>query len=172
MSGRVRLVPLDGATLGRLTADPAGWAEDAGVAIGAYAEVLTAVAGATVAHHAGNDPPLPWAGYLAIDADDARVIGTCAFKAPPGEDRAVEIAYFTFPADEGRGYGGCMAAALVDIASREPALAVVRAHTLPEVNVSGRILSSLGFINTGAVIDPEDGPVWRWERPARPEENR
>ena len=169
MSGRVRLVPLDGVTLGRLVVDPGGWAAEARVSIGPYADVLTSVAQATVTHHAGVEPPLPWAGYLVIDVEEVRVVGTCAFKGPPGADRAVEIAYFTFPDDEGRGYGGRMAAALVDIASRDPNLAIVRAHTLPEVNVSGRILTRLGFANLGTVIEPDDGAVWRWERPARPE---
>lgn len=170
--GRVRLVPLDGATLRELATAPEGWAARAGVSIGMYADVLRSVAEQTTAHHGGSEPPLPWAGYVAIDTADERVIGTCAFKSPPGEDRAVEIAYFTFPGDEGRGYGGMMAAALIAIAEADDAVAVVRAHTLPEANASGSILTRLGFTNLGTVIDPDDGPVWRWERPARPQETR
>jgi hypothetical protein len=39
----------------------------------------------------------------------------------------------------------------------------------PERNASVRILEKLGFAHLGQVVDPEDGPVWRWERaPGRP----
>ena len=168
----LRLVPLDGAALRELTTDPEGWAARAGASLGAYAEVLRSVAEQTTTHHGGAEPPLPWAGYIAIDTSDDRAIGTCAFKSPPGADRAVEIAYFTFPDDEGRGYGGAMAAELIAIAAVDEAVTIVRAHTLPEVNASGSILTRLGFANLGTVIDPDDGPVWRWERPTRPQETR
>ncbi|MGH7631966.1 MAG: hypothetical protein ACREOF_21740 [Gemmatimonadales bacterium] len=30
-------------------------------------------------------------------------------------------------------------------------------------NASARVLEKLGFRRLGEVIDPEDGPVWRWE---------
>jgi RimJ/RimL family protein N-acetyltransferase len=43
----------------------------------------------------------------------------------------------------------------------------VIAHTLPEENASARVLRKSGFEWVGDVVDPEDGPVWRWEfRPA------
>jgi hypothetical protein len=37
---------------------------------------------------------------------------------------------------------------------------------MPEINASARVLEKSGFQKTGEIIDPEDGPVWRWERPA------
>ena len=39
----------------------------------------------------------------------------------------------------------------------------VLAHTLPEINASGRVLGKIGMANIGEVLDPEDGRVWRWE---------
>jgi hypothetical protein len=45
-----------------------------------------------------------------------------------------------------------------------PPARTVRAHTLPERNASVRILEKLGFAHLGQIVDPEDGPVWRWER--------
>ena len=45
------------------------------------------------------------------------------------------------------------------------AVRVVRAHTLPQANASTRVLGKCGFTFTGPVEDPEDGLVWRWERP-------
>ncbi len=107
----------------------------------------------------------PWIGYLALEHSDGdvSVVGTCSFKDIP-HDGKVEIAYFTFPGNEGRGIGQQMAAALVEIASRDKAVMEVTAHTLPEANASTRILEKLGFNRTGTVEDPEDGAIWRWAR--------
>ncbi len=106
----------------------------------------------------------PWVGYLAEEA--GQVVGTCAFKAPLQGGR-VEIAYFTFPEFEGRGYATTMAAALVALARDSGEVAAVRAHTLPERNASARVLTKLGFTLLGEVEEPEDGTVWRWERQVR-----
>lgn len=38
-----------------------------------------------------------------------------------------------------------------------------RAHTLPEVNASTRVLEKCGFRHAAEIHDPVDGPVWRWE---------
>jgi len=83
---------------------------------------------------------------------------------PPDAKGAVEIAYFTFPVYQGRGYATGMAAQLTAQAAAPPPARTVRAHTLPERNASVRILEKLGFVHLGQVVDPEDGPVWRWER--------
>ncbi len=57
-----------------------------------------------------------------------------------------------------------MAAALVEIARSLGSVTEVVAHTLPEANASTRILDRIGFACVGTVVDPEDGPVWRWLR--------
>ena len=103
--------------------------------------------------------PLEWGCYLTVDEELRQLIGTCGYKDKPDTDGAVEIAYFTFPAFEGRGYGTGMAAALV---ARAGARRVI-AHTLPVRNASCRILEKSGFTFAGQVEDPEDGLVWRWE---------
>ena len=105
----------------------------------------------------------PWIAYLA--REDVRgtgtFVGVCSFKSSP-QDGMVEIAYFTFPEHEGRGVGAQMAAALVEIARREPGWRELVAHTQPQANPSTRILERLGFARAGTIEDPEDGPVWRW----------
>ena len=106
----------------------------------------------------------PWGAYLACLEEAA--VGTCAFKAAPDEEGAVEIAYFTFPAFERRGHATAMAGALTDMAFDAGAETVV-AHTLPEENASTRALRRTGFAFARDVVDPEDGPVWRWERTCR-----
>jgi RimJ/RimL family protein N-acetyltransferase len=67
------------------------------------------------------------------------------------------------PPYEGKGYATEAAAALVAYAF-DQGVKLVRAHTMPEPNASTHVLRKNGFRFVGDVIDPEDGPVWRWER--------
>ena len=69
------------------------------------------------------------------------------------------------PAFEGRGYATEATEAAVAFAFASSRVLLVRAHTLPTPNASTRVLAKCGFERTGDVEDPEDGPVWRWERP-------
>ncbi len=101
-------------------------------------------------------------GYLAVDTSTRQVVGTCGFKTGPTPDGEVEIAYFTFPAYEGRGWATAMAGELVRIARGEASVRCITAHTLPQENASTCILRKLGFQHAGSVEDPEDGTVWRW----------
>lgn len=103
--------------------------------------------------------PPPWGGYLAWDGD--RVIGTCAFKNAPAAGRPPEIAYFTFPPFEGRGYAAQMARELVCLAAKAGAASVV-AETLPQPNPSTRVLQRVGFHRSGEGVDDEVGRTWRW----------
>lgn len=102
----------------------------------------------------------PWCAYFAVV--DGKVVGSCAFKTPI-KDGAVEIAYFTFPEFEKKGYATQMAQALIKIAKESEESVRVTAQTLPQENVSTRILTRLGFVKTGSLIHPEDGEVWAWE---------
>src|SRR5215212_2725544 len=99
------------------------------VIVGEAAEIIRDVA-AEMEHFRGriNAPP-EWVGYLAVDVETRVIIGTCAFKGQPDEAGSVEIAYFTFPAYERRGYGTAMASALIDIASQSAAVSTIVAHT-------------------------------------------
>lgn len=75
--------------------------------------------------------------------------------------------YGIVPSFQGVGYATEAAEALVAFAFRDDRVSTVRAHTLPEANASTRVLAKCGFAFTGEVVDPEDGPVWRWERARR-----
>jgi len=68
------------------------------------------------------------------------------------------------PDYQGKGYATEAAQALVDYGFSDSRVRVVIAHTLPESNASGRVLTKCGFKHIGEVIDPEDGLVWRWEK--------
>jgi RimJ/RimL family protein N-acetyltransferase len=104
-----------------------------------------------------------WGGYLAIDDTTNELIGSCAFKAPPSPNGVTEIAYFTYPGFEGRGYATLMARRLLELATTSPTVRRIIAHTLPERNASTRVLEKVGMHFVGEVMDPDDGRVWRWE---------
>jgi len=162
----VELLALDRQDWQRVAADPTAFAARNTVTLGAEVEVVRAVAQQTIAllQRTGASPP--WSGYLAADCALGIIVGTCGYTAPPDSDGVVEIAYFTFPANEGRGYASSMARGLVDRAIAAPEVHRICAHTLPEPNASTRILEKCGFAQTGDAMDPDAGPVWRWERTA------
>jgi RimJ/RimL family protein N-acetyltransferase len=107
----------------------------------------------------------PWVhGFGVVHRESGAVIGTAGFKGPPDREGMVEIAYGIVPDHEGRGYATEAAAALVELAAVSGRVRLIRAHTLPTPNASTRVLAKCGFEHVGEVIDPEDGPVWRWQR--------
>lgn len=109
-------------------------------------------------------PVDPWIhGFVIKRHGKDAPIGTCGFKGPPDTSGAVEIAYAVDAEQRGRGYATEAAAALTNYAIAGGAVRLVRAHTLPERNASTRVLTKCGFVKVGAVEDPDDGHVWRWE---------
>lgn len=102
----------------------------------------------------------PWIGYFALLR--GRCVGTCAFKSPPRQ-RRVELAYYTFPAFEGKGIATRMAEQLVALALASDEHMQITAQTLPAESASTAILTNLGFHRVGEVQHPQDGLVWEWE---------
>lgn len=103
----------------------------------------------------------PWTGYLA--EVDSQHVGTCAFKAPAREGR-VEIAYFTFPGFEDRGFAKRMVKDLLAVAAHAMPRVRVTAQTLPEEHASTSVIKRNGFTLAATVRHPEDGVVWEWHR--------
>ena len=101
-------------------------------------------------------------GFDMVDRSSHVVVGGCGFKGPPA-DETVEIAYGVGPTHQGKGYATEAAAALVTMAFASGRVRLVCAHTLPVPNASTRVLTKCGFRHVGAVMDPDDGLVWRWE---------
>ena len=114
---------------------------------------------------AGADPWLH--GFWVIHRERHCVIGAAGFKGAPDAAGMVEIAYGIVPSFEGQGYATEAAGALVTYATEQGAR-LIRAHTLPVANASTHVLLKNGFRHVDSVVDPEDGPVWRWERLAQP----
>lgn len=107
--------------------------------------------------------PLPWTGYLAQTAE-RDIVGICAFKGAPDENREVELAWFTFPGYERRGHGTGMAKYLVGLATESGPGVRLIAITEPEAGPSAKICERVGFTCEGVVELPDDGPVWRWAK--------
>ena len=122
-------------------------------------DLMAGVIGMTPAHMLDHGE---WGGFFVFDRASRQVVGTCAFKSPPDTNGSVEIAYYTFPAFEGRGYASAMARELTGRAQAATGVRTVLAHTLAEPNASTRVLERAGFRNVGEIVDPEDGRVWRW----------
>jgi RimJ/RimL family protein N-acetyltransferase len=127
----------------------------------AIAELLGDAAAAQADLYEQTNAEAPWIAYLAYDVDANEIVGICAFKDMP-EDGMVEIAFYTFPDYEGRGWGRAMAAALVDIAWKTGQVDTIFAHTEAEENASVHIVKKLGFSLVGPMDYPE-GTVWQWE---------
>jgi RimJ/RimL family protein N-acetyltransferase len=163
----IDLHPLHAPALALLRTSPEVYAKREQVDFGDATELVRGIAESTAAYFGDRidalGPDGTWGGYLTVDRATRRVVGTCAFKGPPDGDGAVEIAYYTFPEFERQGYATAMAETLRALALAVPSIAIVRAHTLRERNASARLLDKLGFAGPVEVVDPDDGPVWRWE---------
>ncbi|HUF26778.1 MAG TPA: GNAT family N-acetyltransferase [Gemmatimonadaceae bacterium] len=164
------LFPLDQHSAEALSASPEAFADRWRFTLVPSWPAIVEIAVDTARFLAATQSSRPWGSYLALDGPERRLVGACGFKGNPDAGGAVEIAYFTFPGEEGRGVATAMASALVELArvSEHPP-SIVRAHTLPERNASVRVLEKNGFRRLGEVMDPEDGLVWRWERVPGPD---
>jgi GNAT superfamily N-acetyltransferase len=156
----VRLEPAIEESLGKHPEYMEALAEDDWARV---ADLVRKVVGRTLVVAPVSVDELQWGGYFGVDEGTREVLGSCAFKTPPTDEGSVEIAYFTYPGFEGRGYATEMARQLIELARRSAAVRQVIAHTLPETNASTRVLEKVGMTFVGEVMDPHDGRVWRWQ---------
>jgi RimJ/RimL family protein N-acetyltransferase len=102
-----------------------------------------------------------WSSHLIVDPDAGELVGFGGFKGPP-VDGEVEIGYGVAPAREGRGIATAAARLLTETAFAR-GVDVVVAHTLAEMNASTTVLQRCGMAKVRELVDPDDGPIWRWE---------
>ncbi|HKQ98412.1 MAG TPA: GNAT family N-acetyltransferase [Candidatus Polarisedimenticolia bacterium] len=162
MTPRVRLVRIDDSLRQAVGVGEKAIAAACGAAVGDSLNLVRDVIAQTLALLETSPRAPEWGGFLAVDDARALVIGTCGYAHGPESDGTVEIAYFTFPAFEGKGYATAMASALLERALAAEQIRDVVAHTLPEANASTRILEKIGLRRTGEAHDPDVGKVWRW----------
>jgi RimJ/RimL family protein N-acetyltransferase len=155
----IGLIPIDRACAALIARDAAEFDALHGVDSDGVREQLASVIGMTPADMlAAGD----WGTFFAYESETRRIVGSCGFKARPNPHGTVEIAYFTFAPFEGRGFATAMASDLVVRALSSIEAADVIAHTLPQDDASTRVLIKCAFQHVGEILDPEDGPVWRW----------
>jgi RimJ/RimL family protein N-acetyltransferase len=107
----------------------------------------------------GLDPN--WSSHLIIDPGAGELVGLGGFKGPPVHGE-VEIGYGVAPERQGRGIATAAACWLTETAFAR-GVQVVVAHTLAELNASTTVLQRCGMTKVGELVDPGDGPIWRWE---------
>ena len=86
-------------------------------------------------------------------------MGGAGFKGPPIKGK-IEIASAVFEDYRRGGIGTSICKKLINLYLRTDPSLMITARTLPEENYSTSILKKNGFLFTGMVPDPEDGPVW------------
>jgi [ribosomal protein S5]-alanine N-acetyltransferase len=109
--------------------------------------------------------PGEWGPQLFFD-DDGALVGNGGWKGPPEQGRA-ELGYAVAPSRQRRGIATAVVRELIERAGRA-GLRTVSAHTLAEENASTKVLKRCGFTRTAELMDPDEGPVWRWELQIRP----
>src|SRR5262249_42163098 len=159
----ISLLPIDGNTVPTLEAGAKKFVASLGAKVGSSETLVREVVEQTLAMMTTAPREPRWGGYLTVDVDSATVVGACGFKTGPSADGSGEIAYYTFPGVEGQGFATAMAEKLIDLALSSPSVRLIIAHTLPEPNASGHILTKVGMQWMGEVHDPEDGKIWRWQ---------
>jgi len=165
----IRLIGIDDGLRRIVDEDSGNFAAAYGASLGEGVGVVREVVSQTLALLEKAPRAPEWGGFLAADQEKGTVIGTCGFTHGPEGDGSVEIAYFTFPQFESRGYATAMARELLRRALESGAVREVIAHTLPERNASTRILEKIGLHMVGEADDDEAGRVWRWSYRSRGE---
>lgn len=103
-----------------------------------------------------------WWAQLFIHTENAELVGLGGYKGAP-VDGVVEFGYSIAPKYRRQGLATEAARVMLARAFAEPTVSRVIAHTLAEPNASNRLLQRCGLRMTGEVVDPDDGPIWRWE---------
>ncbi len=158
----IRLIRIDDDLRQVVEETPDEFASAYGASLGESKAVIREVVSQTLTLVMKAPRAPEWGGYLVTDEKQAVVIGTCGFTQGPEADGTVEIAYFTFPEFEGRGYATAMARELLKRALQSAAVGKVIAHTLPEHSASTRILEKVGLHLAGEGHVAEVGKVWLW----------
>lgn len=106
----------------------------------------------------GDEPE--WGSHLFFDANGA-LVGLGGWKGAPVEGVA-ELGYAVAPARQGRGIATAAVRELVGRA-RAAGLRMAVAHTMAEESASTTVLRRCDFSKVSEFVDPDDGPIWRWE---------
>jgi RimJ/RimL family protein N-acetyltransferase len=100
--------------------------------------------------------------YQVLLGETGEVVGGIGFIHPP-ENGAVEVGYGLAESARGRGLASEALRAVAGWAAEHGVTRVV-AMTAVDNIASQRVVERVGFVRRpDVVVDPEDGPLWRWE---------
>ncbi len=97
--------------------------------------------------------------FIRDDGTPRVVIGNGGFKGAP-KDGVVEIGYSIVPEFQRQGYASEAVSALIAWAFSHRSVHRIIAETLPELDLSQRLLHKLGFQRCDGASEPQ---VWRYE---------
>ncbi|WP_037094727.1 GNAT family N-acetyltransferase [Rhizobium leguminosarum] len=97
--------------------------------------------------------------------EEGEIVGLCSVIRAP-EDGEIHIGYGIAPSRERRGCATRAIGQLLEWARKDPRVRLLSAETGVDNIASQRVLERNGFIRAGERIDPEDGPVIRWQASA------
>jgi ribosomal-protein-alanine N-acetyltransferase len=158
----VLVIPATVETLTELTRDRAAFGAMLGVDVpDGWPEFAGAVE-FTIDHLRSHPDERQWWTHYFVA--DALLVGSGGFAGPP-QHGVAELGYEIAPVHRGRGFATAAARALVQKAWESGEVTTVIAHTRPGSNPSTGVLTKLGFTRGADVLDPDDGPLWRWELP-------
>jgi RimJ/RimL family protein N-acetyltransferase len=107
--------------------------------------------------------------YQVLLADTGEVVGGIGFIHPP-ESGEVEVGYGLAESARGRGLATEALRAVTAWAAEHGVVTVV-AMTATDNVASQRVVERVGFSRLATqVVDPQDGPLWRWELRLRADE--
>ncbi|AFR31338.1 GNAT family N-acetyltransferase [Arthrobacter sp. Rue61a] len=99
----------------------------------------------------------PWVTRLIIDPEITPPVGVAGFHGAPDYRGMIEVGYLVDPGFRRRGYARKSLEILLDVASRQPDVRVVRATISPGNIASKTLIDDFGFIEVGVQWDDEDG---------------
>lgn len=104
-----------------------------------------------------------WPGYFFLYSRERALVGSGGFFGPPDDTGTVEIGYEIADEYGSRGFATEAAKGMIAYAFAHAEVQAVMAHTLAEPNASVRVLQKAGMRFVGAIDDPEEGTLWRWQ---------
>ncbi|HEU4807740.1 MAG TPA: GNAT family protein [Homoserinimonas sp.] len=106
-----------------------------------------------------------WLVRVVVSEPEGEVVGHAGFHGPPDENGMVEVGYSVVPEFRRRGFAKAIVRALLERASSEPDVAVVRASISPDNEASLATIAGFGFTRVGEQWDDEDGRELLFELP-------
>lgn len=99
--------------------------------------------------------------YLVVEKATRRVVACCNFKGTP-TNRSVEIGYGVAPSCWGKGIATAAASFLIEVAKKSALVDVLVANISPDNHASQKVVSKLGFVNSGRVFGSGREALGEW----------